>query len=130
MTFHWTLAFGNFHDWNGFELIFWGRTIHKNYNGIDERFVRVGKNTKTKNPQLKASDKSRVDATLSNCSQSGCDVIFVIQSVTEEDAKYAYNCIAYVNGVVIKSGPISLVMSGNSSFSLYTDVVLFFFSFF
>ena len=114
MTFHWTLAFGNFHDWNGFEEILWGRTIHKNYNGIDEWFVSVGKNKKTKNPYLKASDKSRVDATLSNCSQSGCDVIFVIQSVTVDDAKYAYNCRAEVHGELVKSRPISLVMSGNS----------------
>lgn len=114
VTFHWTLAFGNIFDWNTFGKIIWGRTIHKYYNGIDFRYVTVYKNTKTKNPELKASDKSRVDATLSNCSQSGCDVIFVIQSVTQEDAKYSYNCRASINSESVKSGPISLVMSGKS----------------
>ena len=114
VTFHWTLAFGNIQDWNGFIELFWGSTIHKNYNGIDEKYVTVKKNSKTKNPALKAFYKSRVDATLSNCSQSGCDVIFVIQSVTVDDAKYAYNCRADVHREDVKSSPISLVMSGNS----------------
>lgn len=114
MTFHWTLAFGNFDDWNKFAGFVWGTTVHKDYEGIDNNYVTVTQTTKDKNPDLDASVKSRVDATLLNCSQSGCDVIFVIQSVTKEDAKYSYNCKAYIGYHDIPSGPTSLVISGNS----------------
>lgn len=92
----------------------WGTTQHKDYNEIDNKYVTVTKKKKVKNPNLDASVKSRVDATLVNCSQSGCDVIFVIRSVTKKDAKYFYNCIANIDYDDVASGPISLVISGNS----------------
>lgn len=95
------------------ELV-WGTTEHKDYNGIDNKYVTVNKNKKMKNSDLDASVKSRVDATLSNCSQSGCDVIFVIRSVTKKDEQYYYNCIAIIDYDDVASGPISLVISGNS----------------
>ena len=95
------------------ELV-WGTTQHKDYDGIDSRYVIVTKKKKLKNPYLDASVKSRVDATLVNCSQSGCDVIFVIRSVTKKDAEYFYNCIANIDYDHVASGPISLVISGNS----------------
>ena len=114
MTFHWTLAFGNSDDSKNFVELDWGTTQHKDYNEIDNKYVTVGKKTKVKNPTLDASVKSRVDATLVNCSQSGCDVIFVIRSVTKKDAKYFYNCIANFDYDDVASGPISLVISGNS----------------
>ena len=114
MTFHWTLAFGNSDDWKNFIELDWGTTQHKDYDGIDSRYVTVTKKKKMKNAHLDASVKSRVDATLVNCSQSGCDVIFVIRSVTKKDAKYFYNCIANIDYDLVKSGPISLVISGNS----------------
>ena len=115
MTFHWTLAFGNnSDDWKNFNELVWGTTQHKDYDGIDSRYVIVTKKKKLKNPYLDASVKSRVDVTLVNCSQSGCDVIFVIRSVTKKDAKYFYNCIANIDYDDVASGPISLVISGNS----------------
>ena len=92
----------------------WGITQHKDYDGIDNKYVTVAKKTKVKNPTLDGSVKSRVDATLVNCSQSGCDVIFVIRSVTKKDAKYFYNCRADIDYNLVNSGPISLVISGNS----------------
>ena len=92
----------------------WGTTQHKDYKGIDNKYVTVEKNKKMKNSALDASVKSRVDATLSNCSQSGCDVIFVIRSVTKKDEQYFYNCIAIIDYDDVASGPISLVISGNS----------------
>ena len=92
----------------------WGTTQHKDYHDIDNKYVTVAKKEKVKNPTLDASVKSRMDATLVNCSQSGCDVIFVIRSVTKKDAKYFYNCIANIDYDLVKSGPISLVISGNS----------------
>ena len=92
----------------------WGTTQHKDYNEIDNKYVTVTKKKKVKNPNLDASVKSRVDATLVNCSQSGCDVIFVIRSVTKKDAEYFYNCIANIDYDDVASGPISLVISGNS----------------
>ena len=95
------------------ELV-WGITEHTDYNGIDNKYVTVNKNKKMKNSDLDASVKSRVDATLVNCSQSGCDVIFVIRSVTKKDAEYFYNCEANIDYDLVKSGPISLVVSGNS----------------
>ena len=115
VTFHWTLAFGNnSDDWKNFMELVWGITEHKDYNGIDNKYVTVNKNKKMKNSDLDASVKSRVDATLSNCSQSGCDVIFVIRSVTKKDEQYFYNCIAIIDYDDVASGPISLVISGNS----------------
>ena len=115
VTFHWTLAFGNnSDDWKNFMALVWGITQHKDYDGIDNKYVTVAKKTKVKNPTLDASVKSRVDATLVNCSQSGCDVIFVIRSVTKKDAKYFYNCRADIDYNLVNSGPISLVISGNS----------------
>ena len=115
VTFHWTLAFGNnSDDWKNFMALVWGETQHKDYKGIDNKYVTVEKNRKMKNSDLDASVKSRVDATLSNCSQSGCDVIFVIRSVTKKDAEYFYNCGATIDYDLVKSGPISLVISGNS----------------
>ena len=114
VTFHWTLAFGNSDDWKNFMELDWGTTQHKDYNEIDNKYVTVTKKKKVKNPNLDASVKSRVDATLVNCSQSGCDVIFVIRSVTKKDAKYFYNCIANIDYDDVASGPISLVISGNS----------------
>ena len=114
MTFHWTLAFGNSDDWKNFIELDWGTTQHKDYHDIDNKYVTVAKKEKVKNPTLDASVKSRVDATLVNCSQSGCDVIFVIRSVTKKDAKYFYNCIANIDYDLVESGPISLVISGNS----------------
>ena len=92
----------------------WGTTQHKDYDGIDSRYVTVTKKKKRKNSLLDASVKSRVDATLVNCSQSGCDVIFVIRSVTKKDEQYFYNCIANIDYDDVASGPISLVISGNS----------------
>ena len=115
MTFHWTLAFGNnSDDWKNFNELVWGTTQHKDYDGIDSRYVTVTKKKKRKNSLLDASVKSRVDATLVNCSQSGCDVIFVIRSVTKKDEQYFYNCIATIDYYNVASGPISLVISGNS----------------
>ena len=114
MTFHWTLAFGNSDDWKNFIELDWGTTQHEDYDGIDNKYVTVEKNKKMKNSHLDASVKSRVDATLSNCSQSGCDVIFVIRSVTKKDAEYFYNCIANIDDDDVASGPISLVILGNS----------------
>ena len=115
VTFHWTLAFGNnSDDWKNFMALVWGETQHKDYKGIDNKYVTVEKNRKMKNSDLDASVKSRVDATLSNCSQSGCDVIFVIRSVTKKDEQYFYNCIATIDYYNVASGPISLVISGNS----------------
>ena len=115
VTFHWTLAFGNnSDDWKNFNELVWGTTQHKDYDGIDSRYVIVTKKKKLKNPHLDASVKSRVDATLVNCSQSGCDVIFVIRSVTKKDEQYFYNCIATIDYYNVASGPISLVISGNS----------------
>ena len=114
MTFHWTLAFGNSDDWKNFIELDWGTTQHKDYDGIDRLYVIVTKKKKRKNSLLDASVKSRVDATLVNCSQSGCDVIFVIRSVTKKDAKYFYNCRADIDYNLVNSGPISLVISGNS----------------
>ncbi|KAM7442955.1 hypothetical protein ABFA07_008214 [Porites harrisoni] len=111
VTFHWTLAFGNSDDWKNFIELDWGTTQHKDYHDIDNKYVTVTKKKKVKNPNLDASVKSRVDATLVNCSQSGCDVIFVIRSVTKKDAKYFYNCIANIDYDHVKSGPISLVIS-------------------
>ena len=115
VTFHWTLAFANnSDDWKNFRELVWGITKHKDYNFIDTKYVTVQKKKKLKNSNLDAYVKSRVDATLSNCSQSGCDVIFVIRSVTKKDAEYFYNCIADINHHSVESGPLSLVISGNS----------------
>lgn len=115
VTFHWTLAFANnSDDWKNFRELVWGTTQHKDYNLIDDKYVTVEKKTKFKNSKLDASVKSRVDATLSNCSQDGCDVIFVIRSVTKKDEEYFYNCIADIDYHKVISGPLSLVISGNS----------------
>ena len=116
VTFHWTLAFANnTDDWKNFVELVWGTTQHKDYEEIDNKYVTVNKKKKIKNSQLDASVKSRVDATLSNCSQSCCDVIFVIRSVTKTDEAYFYYCIAQIGfDSYVKSGPISLVISGNT----------------
>ena len=115
MTFHWRIAFGNLEDWKKLSDIGWG-LIYKSYQDLGQPYVTVLKSgTIMKNDDLKPPLKSRVDATLSNCSKSGCDMMFMIRNVAKSDQTKTYGCVAYFGGLyMIKSDPVSLVTPGNS----------------
>lgn len=115
VTFHWRIAFGKIEDWQDLDDISWG-LIYKSYEDIGQPYVTVFKDGRTdKNTQLKPPLLSRVNATLSNCSQSGCDMMFVIQNLAKSDQTKTYGCVATFNGFdKIKSDPVSLVTPGNS----------------
>ena len=114
MTFHWRIAFGKIDDWGKLKEVAWG-IVYKSYQDIGQPYVTIEKGKAYKNTELEPPLLSRVDATLSNCSQSGCDMMFVIQNLAKSDQTKTYGCVALFDGFEkVKSDPVSLVTPGNS----------------
>nr|XP_058971306.1 hemicentin-2-like [Pocillopora verrucosa]XP_058971307.1 hemicentin-2-like [Pocillopora verrucosa]XP_058971308.1 hemicentin-2-like [Pocillopora verrucosa]XP_058971309.1 hemicentin-2-like [Pocillopora verrucosa] len=104
--FSWDFSFGTSLK---FERIIWGET-DTNRNQIRNKYITIFKDRREAfNSDLDDSLTSRL-SWAGNISKHGCQVEFILKNVTKLDETATYGCVAYVDGLVYRSGPIKLAV--------------------
>lgn len=113
--FQWEFTFGDSNDWRSFDEIFWGRT--DGYETVWPKYITIKKFGNLSNPILDDSVKSRAHFAGNISQQQGCQVVFILTNVSKSD-QATYGCHIDISGVLEKSDPISLVVTGECTWRI------------
>jgi len=114
--FRWEFTFGDSTDWSNFDEISWGKT---DGYWVRPKYITIVKsgNGDLLNPILGHSVSSRANWTGNISQQQGCQVVFILKSVSKSD-ETTYGCNIDISGEDRISGPISLVVSGECTWRI------------